>query len=107
MNQPPSWGGQDEPPADQPGPGGLPRYGQQGYGQPGGPGYGQPPPPYGQQGDGQPGYGQPAYGQGSAGPAMPPPGGGWAASAPAPGGVPLRPLSVGDILSGAFTLIRR
>jgi hypothetical protein len=38
---------------------------------------------------------------------MPPAGGGWAASAPAPGGVPLRPLSVGDILSGAFTLIRR
>jgi hypothetical protein len=127
MNQPPSWGGQDEPPADQPGPGGLPRYGQQGYGQPGGPGYGQPPPPYGQQGYGQPGYGQPGYGQqgygqpgygqpgygqpgygqGSYGPAMPPPGGGWAASAPAPGGVPLRPLSVGDILSGAFTLIRR
>jgi hypothetical protein len=27
--------------------------------------------------------------------------------APAPGGVPLRPLAVGDILSGAFTLIRR
>ena len=24
-----------------------------------------------------------------------------------PGGVPLRPLTVGDILSGAFTLIRR
>jgi hypothetical protein len=31
----------------------------------------------------------------------------WPAPAPAPGGVPLRPLAVGDILSGAFTLIRR
>jgi len=36
-----------------------------------------------------------------------PPYGGWAPPAPAPGGVPLRPLGVGDILSGAFTLIRR
>ncbi len=59
-------------------PGQPPGYGQPPYGQP--PGYGQP--PYG-----RPGYGQPA--------------------APAPGGVPLRPLGVGDILSGAFTLIRR
>ena len=38
---------------------------------------------------------------------MPPAAGGWAPTAPAPGGVPLRPLSVGDVLSGAFTLIRR
>jgi hypothetical protein len=34
-------------------------------------------------------------------------GGGWAPPAPMPGGVPLRPLTVSDILSGAFTLIRR
>jgi Membrane domain of glycerophosphoryl diester phosphodiesterase len=142
MNQPPSWGGQDQPPADQPGYGGqLPQYGQPPpgapqygqpppgqpqYGQPGpgqaGPGqpppaYGQPLPPYGQPGYGQPGYGQPGYGQpgygqpgygqSPYGPPMPPAGGGWAAPAPMPGGVPLRPLSVGDILSGAFTLIRR
>jgi hypothetical protein len=53
------------------------------------PGHSQPPPGYG-----QPGYGQPGYG-------------GWAAPPPAPGGVPLRPLAVGEILSGAFTLIRR
>src|SRR5579859_4186707 len=90
------------------------------------PGYGQPGsdlPRYGQPGQGQPGYGQPAYGQpgyggpqdqapppyGSPGygPSLPPVGGGWAAPAPMPGGVPLRPLGVGDILSGAFTLIRR
>jgi hypothetical protein len=38
---------------------------------------------------------------------MPPQYGGWPAPAPAPGGVPLRPLGVGDILSGAFTLVRR
>ncbi len=34
--------------------------------------------------------------------------GGWRTpSAPGPGGVPLRPLAVGDILSGSFTLIRQ
>ena len=50
---------------------------------------------------GQPGYGQPGH---------PLPGrqAGWGASlAPAPGGVPLRPLGVGDILSGAFSLVRQ
>jgi Membrane domain of glycerophosphoryl diester phosphodiesterase len=101
---------------------GQPPYGQAGYGQPG---YGQPgygPPPYGQAGYGQPGYGpsgygQPPYGQPGYGQQAPPygapypgygaPGYGWAPPAPAPGGVPLRPLGVGDILSGAFTLIRR
>jgi len=93
--------GQAPPGYGQPGyaqPGyGQPGYGQPGYGQPGygQPGYGQPP-PYSQPGYGTPGYGQPGYGQWSA---QPP--------APAPGGVPLRPLGVGDILSGAFTLIRR
>ena len=115
------WGGQpDQPSADQPGPtdpgsgSDLPRYPAPGSGQPppgyGQPGYGQAPygqPPYGQPGYGQPGYGQaPPYGQ----PGYGTPGyGQWAAPppAPAPGGVPLRPLAVGDILSGAFTLIRR
>lgn len=54
-----------------------------------------------------PGYGQGGYGPGGYGPALPPVSGGWAAPAPMPGGVPLRPLGVGEILSGAFTLIRR
>ena len=88
--QPPPGYGQPPPGYGQPPPG----YGPPPSGQP--PGYGQPPPygqpPYGQPPYGQPGYGQPGYGQ---------------PAAPAPGGVPLRPLGVGDILSGAFTLIRR
>ena len=95
--QPPGYG--QQPPLSQQPPG----YGQQapygqypGYGQP--PGYGQQPgygqyPGYGQQ---PPGYGQyPGYGQG-----YQPPG-------PEPGGIPLRPLGVGEILSGAFTSIRQ
>jgi len=100
------------PPSYGPPPYGQPGYGQpraQPYGQPGAQPYGQPgpagypppgygPPPYGQPGYGQPGYGQPGYG---------PPGyGGWYA-APAPGGVPLRPLGLGDIFNGAVTLARR
>ncbi len=69
--------------------------GQFGYGQPG---YGQP--GYGQPGYGQPGYGQP--GQGQTGP------GGWNwTAAPAPGGIPLRPLALGDILNGAVASARR
>ncbi len=92
-----SWGGQP----DQPGRPGQP--GQQPSRQPGGPGSGSSLPRYPGPGAGQPppGYGQPPYGT---------PGyGQWATRppAPAPGGVPLRPLAVGDILSGAFTLIRR
>jgi hypothetical protein len=108
--------GPDEPAAGQPGPGeqpaepgygypppGQPGYGQPGYGQPGygQPGYGQPDygqPGYGYPPPGQPGYGQPGYGQ---------PGYGWARQALAPGGVPLRPLGLGDILGGAFALVRR
>jgi len=67
------------------------------YGQPGYPPYGQPGyPPYGQPGYGQPGYGQPGYGRP----------GGWADS-PAPGGIPLRPLGLGDMLNGAVTSARR
>jgi Membrane domain of glycerophosphoryl diester phosphodiesterase len=86
------------------------QYGQPGYppfGQPGQAGFGRPgqaglprypQPGYGQPGYGQPGYGQPGYGQ--PGPA------GWNV-APAPGGIPLRPLSLGDILNGSVTLARR
>jgi hypothetical protein len=91
--------------------------GQSGYGQPGAygqqgpygqPGYGQQAGPYGQPGYGQqagpygrPGpYSQTGYGQGGYG--RP----GWYV-APAPGGVPLRPLAVGDILNGTVTLARR
>jgi len=94
-------GGYGPPGYGQPGYG-QPGYGQPGYGQPGygQPGYGQP--GYGQPGYGQPGYGQPGYGQPGYGP------GGWnAPSSPQPGGIPLRPLSLGDILNGAFTSIRR
>ncbi len=114
---PPGYGqpGYGQPQYGQPGYGqpqyGQPQYGQPGYGQPGygQPGYGQP--QYGQPGYGQPQYGQPGYGQqpppyGTPYPRGGAPGFGWAA-APAPGGVPLRPLGTGDILSGAFTLIRR
>src|SRR4030081_1990144 len=88
----------------QPGPGpGQPGYGQQtpGYGQQ--PGYGQYPPygQYAQPGYAQPGYGQPGYGQPGYG--QP----GYGRSGPQPGGIPLRPLGVGEILSGAFTQIRQ
>jgi hypothetical protein len=91
MTDTPPWGGQNEPGYGQPG------YGQPGYGQPGNaqpdqPGYSQP----GYSPPGQPGYGQ----QGQQG--------GWnPAGVLSPGGIPLRPLGLGDILSGAFTLIRR
>jgi hypothetical protein len=50
---------------------------------------------------GQGGYGQPS-GYGQYGPQ-----GGWNAASPQPGGIPLRPLALGDILNGAFTSIRR
>jgi len=108
--QPPAYG--------QPGYG-QPRYGQPGYGQPG---YGQQPPGWGQAGYGQPGsgpggygqpgYGQPGYNQPGYGPPRyaPPgygPGGFGTAGAPQPGGVPLRPLALNDILNGAVTAIRR
>jgi glycerophosphoryl diester phosphodiesterase family protein len=99
---PPGYGGYGQPPP--------PGYG--GYGQPPPPGYGgygQPPPPgyggYGPPGYGPPGYGPPGYGP----PGYGPPGygpGGWP-QVPAPGGVPLRPLSLGDIFSGAVNAARR
>jgi Membrane domain of glycerophosphoryl diester phosphodiesterase len=94
------------PPFGQPPPAGPP------YGQPPPPGgyppYGQPPPPGGYPPFGQPGqpglppYPQAGYGQGYGQPGP----GGWNA-APAPGGVPLRPLALGDILNGAVTIARR
>ena len=96
---PPGWENQVPPgPYGQPGypPFGQPGAGQPGYGQPG---HGQP--GHGQPGHGQPGYGQPGYGQPGYG--RP---GGWT-SAPAPGGIPLRPLGLGDILNGAVTSARR
>ncbi len=85
-NQGPAFG---QAPYGRPGPG-QPPYGQQPYGQA----------PYGQQPYGQqPGYGLPQYG-GS-------PYGQWTPPAPKPGVIPLRPLSVGEILDGAFTAVRR
>ncbi|WP_159940600.1 MULTISPECIES: glycerophosphoryl diester phosphodiesterase membrane domain-containing protein [unclassified Nocardiopsis] len=62
-------------------------------------GYG--PPPGAPPGQGHhPGYGQPA------GPGQPPHYGYGAPRAPKPGVVPLRPLSLGDILNGAFSVVR-
>jgi hypothetical protein len=91
------------------------RYGQPGnppFGSPppagGYPPHGQPPPPGGYPPYGQPGQpGLPPYPGAGFGPGYGRPGpGGWNA-APAPGGVPLRPLALGDILNGAVTLARR
>ena len=62
--------------------------------------YGQPPPPYGQP---PPPYGQ--YPYGGYHPQYGPPG--YRPAGPEPGGIPLRPMGVGEILSGAFTSIRR
>ena len=62
------------------------------YQPPGGPPGGWNPQP------GQPQYGPPPYG---------PPQYGWRPEAPRPGCVPLRPLSVGDILDGSFRVMRR
>ena len=97
MTETPQESGPDEPAAGQSGPSQQPPP-QPGYGYPPPgqqpppqPGYGYPPP--GQQPPPQPGYGQPGYG--------------WARQALAPGGVPLRPLGLGDILGGAFVLVRR
>ncbi|WP_306366264.1 glycerophosphoryl diester phosphodiesterase membrane domain-containing protein [Nocardiopsis sp. CC223A] len=91
-------------------------HGQPGYGQPG---YGQAP----EQGFAAPGYGpQPGHGQWTgphtgpqtgpwqAAPGQYPPGPGYGQArpqAPKPGVVALRPMTLGDILNGAFTLIRR
>lgn len=124
---PPSadWPGQPEPP--QPGfappgggqPAGAPYpYGQSpGYGPPPGqgqpPGYG-PPPGYGQfqqygyaaPGPAQPGYAPPGGGQPPGPPYAQHPGYGGPPPPPKPGVVPLRPMTLGDVLNGAFSLIR-
>jgi len=50
---------------------------------------------------GQPGYAAPRYGQPPGQKRGPGPG------VPAPGGLPLRPLGVGEVLSGTFSLIRQ
>jgi hypothetical protein len=108
VQPPPPYG---PPPAGDPG---QPPYGQPPYGQPpyGQPPYGQPPygqPPYGQPPYGQPPYGQPPYGNTPPYPPMRPvtPDPYYAAFAPKPGCVPLRPLGLGDILDGSFKVIRR
>jgi hypothetical protein len=121
---------QGQPPYGQPAypqpPYGQPAYGQPAYGQPpyGVPPYGQAPygqAPYGQAPYPQPPYGPPSYGQppyppgpygpyGGYPPYGPPPygpPGGRPPAGPEPGGIPLRPMGVGEILSGAFTSIRR
>ncbi|EEH64367.1 hypothetical protein HMPREF0044_0104 [Gleimia coleocanis DSM 15436] len=103
-----------------------PTYGQQpGYAQQ--PGYGYPQqgtqpqqPAYGQPGYGVPGYGQPAYGQPTGYPQQTAGYGyqdanyqaGYATSAnftwanAKPGIVPIRPLQLGDVFSGAVSLLR-
>jgi hypothetical protein len=113
----------DQPESSQPF-SGPPRYGESPYGQPpygqtpyGQPPYGQTPygqTPYGQSPYGQAPYGQAPYGQAGYVPGAYPPSpygaspyGQWVPPAPKPGIIPLRPLSVGEILDGAFTAVRR
>ncbi|WP_455355876.1 hypothetical protein [Streptomyces sp. SYSU K217416] len=84
------WG----PPGQTPGqPAGQPS------GQPGGPAWGPPAGGAPYAGQGQPGWGQPGWG---------PPGGGWMPPPPPkPGVVPLRPLTLGDVIGGAFSAMGR
>jgi hypothetical protein len=96
-------GGYVPPPPPPPGAARPGTQGQPGwYGPPAGqgqPGWYGPPGGQGQPGSyGQPG-GHPGYG--------PRPHGAWQQQAPKPGVIPLRPLSVGELLDGAFTSIRR
>jgi hypothetical protein len=109
---PPGYGtppGYGPPP---PGYGTPPGYGPPppGYGTP--PGYGPPPPGYGQPPPGHAGYGAPGGGPYNGGPygggpyGNGPYGGYGRPWAPKPGIIPLRPLTVGEILDGAFTAIR-
>ena len=98
---------------------GQPQYGQPQYGQPqyGQPQYGQPqyaPPSYGQPQYRQPQYGPPPPGQPQFGQApfgqpsgYPPPGSFGPPPGFKPGIIPLRPLSLGEILDGAFATMRR
>ncbi len=65
-------------------------------------------PPYGQAPYGQAPYGQAPYGGGyPTAPHGASPYGQWVPPAPKPGIIPLRPLSVGEILDGAFAAVRR
>ncbi|HEU0190420.1 MAG TPA: hypothetical protein VFR17_03990 [Mycobacterium sp.] len=97
---PPGYGPPGYPPPGYPPPG----YGPPGYPRPGypPPGYppGYPPPGYGPPGYGPPGYGPPGYGP----PGYPPPG--YRPPVPAPGVIPLRPLSLADLYNGAVGYIR-
>ncbi|TQK76201.1 hypothetical protein FB389_0861 [Rarobacter incanus] len=102
--------GSSEPPLGAPQEG-QPQYGQPQYGQYGQPQYGQyGQTQYGQYGQPQYGqYGQPQYGQydptqlPTPGPAQP----GAARLGAKPGIIPLRPLSLGEVLDGAFNAVRR
>jgi hypothetical protein len=92
---PPPWPGYGQPAYGQAPPPGYGSSPPPGYGQPPPPGYSSAPPPgYGQPPP--PGYGPPGYGQGW----------GWG-GVPAPGGIPFRPLSLGDLYSGAVNAARR
>jgi hypothetical protein len=82
------------PPPPPPPPGYPPAY-------PPAPGYGPPPPGYGQPGYGQPGWGQAGWSQPGWGQPQ------WGAPVVTPGVVPLRPLTVGELLDGAVKVIRR
>ncbi|HEU0129966.1 MAG TPA: hypothetical protein VFQ85_03115 [Mycobacteriales bacterium] len=98
MSDTPGWESPGDPGAA-PGGGTPPGWGAQpGYGpQPGAPGAG---PGYGPGSAPGYGYGQPGYG-------APPGYGGWGtAAAPKPGVVPLRPLGLGEILDGGFSVVR-
>ena len=115
--------GQDEPTGVQegysapaPGPGYSAPAPGPGYGAPApapapGPGYGAPGPGYGAPAPG-PGYSAPGPGYSAPGPGYSAPGAsgysqtgawGWA---PKPGIIPLRPLSISDLLSGSFAALR-
>lgn len=86
--------------AAQSGPPPAPRYGQYAPGAAPNPGYG-PPPHYGPPGTQPPAqYGQPSPGPYRPAPGMP------NLFAPKPGVIPLRPLTLGDILEGAFRTVR-
>ena len=101
MTQPPGPGPDEEPPAPygRPPTFGPPGRHAHGYQPPAGPtpGYYGPPPGYYGSGPGY--YGPPGY--------PPPPNYPPYYYAPRPGCVPLRPLGLGDILDGAFKVIRR
>jgi hypothetical protein len=118
LTEPPSWpapsGDQPDPPPPgyqpPPGPPPPPSYGAPQYGAPppyGAPQYGAPQygaPQYGAPQYGAPQYGAPQYGAPQGYPSYQQP---YAVAAPKPGIIPLRPLTVAEILDGAFATIRR